>query len=181
MAKLLHNLVEEVLSFDLSGLTSKLDRNCLQKWEKSDTTMKNMLIMLMLKILPNHSKSLILGSSSWYSSNFSIFEKNNSNLLMLQAVNPQILWNVPHLHSSKDFLILILHTFGGPLDWPFTSVLTSQTMHDNCSGPPKKIHNSWLPWKLSITKILERCLLVAQMVFYKSSMTLHPYQWHFMP
>ena len=40
VVKLLHILVEEVISFDLSGLTSKSDKNCLQKWAESDRTMK---------------------------------------------------------------------------------------------------------------------------------------------
>ena len=35
VAKLFHILVEEVLSFDLSGLALKSDKNCLQKWTTS--------------------------------------------------------------------------------------------------------------------------------------------------
>ena len=38
VAKLLQILVEQVISFKMSTETSKLDKNCLQKWEKRDRT-----------------------------------------------------------------------------------------------------------------------------------------------
>ena len=46
-----------------------------------------MLNMIILKTSPNHSKSLNLGSGDSFSSNFTIFEKNNSNCLTLEAAN----------------------------------------------------------------------------------------------
>ena len=82
MAKLLHILVEQVISFEMSGQTSKSDKNCLEKWANSDRTMKTCKHAK----VENFTKSLILGSRDSFSSNFNIFEKNNSNCLMLQAV-----------------------------------------------------------------------------------------------
>ena len=63
VAKLLHILVEQVISFEMSTQRSKSDKNCLQKYAKSDRTTLNMLNMLKLKTSPNHSKSLILESN----------------------------------------------------------------------------------------------------------------------
>ena len=40
-----------------------------------------------LKTSPNHSKSLNLRSGDSFSSNFTIFEKKNSNRLTLEAAN----------------------------------------------------------------------------------------------
>ena len=74
-------LVEHTLSFKMSTQTSK-SSEIRKMWYYH----KNMLNMLKLKTSPNHSKSLILGSGDSFSSNFNIFEKNNSNCSMLQAV-----------------------------------------------------------------------------------------------
>ena len=58
---------------------------------------------------------------------------------MLQPHNPYILGNVPHFHPVKNFFILTLHTLRQSLDWPLISILTSQPMHETCSGSAKTI------------------------------------------
>ena len=93
--------------------------------------------MLKLKTSPNHSKSLILGSRDSFLSNFNIFEKIYSNRLTLWPRDPKILRNVPHFCPSKNFFILTLHTHRQSLDWPLISILTSQPIHEACSGPWK--------------------------------------------
>ena len=40
------------------------------------------------------------------------------------------------------FFILTLHTLRQSLDWPLTSVLTSQPKHETCSSPSKKVHRN---------------------------------------
>ena len=115
---------------------------------------ENMLNMLKLKTSPNHSKSLILGSRDSFSSNFNIFQKNNSNCLMLQAVT----WKFSEMSPIKFFFILTLHTHRPSLDWPLISILTSQPIHKMCSGPwktsyvfsiYKKTVNHKNSWKVS--------------------------------
>ena len=96
--------------------------------------------MLKLKTSPTHSKSFILGSRDSFLSNFNIFEKINSNHLTLRPQNPKILGNVPHFCPSKNFFILTLHTHKQSLDWLFISILTSQPIHEACSGPLKTSH-----------------------------------------
>ena len=99
-----------------------------------------MLNMLKLKTSPNHSKSLILGSRDSFLSNFNIFKKIYSNRSMLRPRNPKILGNVPCFRLGKNFFILTLHTNRQSLDWPLISILTSQPIHDACSGPWKTSH-----------------------------------------
>ena len=140
-----------------------------------------MLNMLKLKPLLNHSKSLILESKHSFSSNFTTFQKNNSNWLMLWPHKPKILQNVPRFCPGKFFFILTLHTLRQWLDWPLISILTSQPMHEMCSGPSKKNFCHWFTTKLLIIEILERCLLVAKKVPYNSQMTLHKNCWPFIP
>ena len=117
-----------------------------------------MLNMLKLKASPNHSKSLILRSRDSLLSNFNIFEKINSNHLMLQPQNPKILGNVPRFCPGKIIFILTLHTHRQSLDWPLISILTSQPIHEACSGPWKTSHmfsiykktvNHKTSWKVS--------------------------------
>ena len=86
--------------------------------------------MLKLKTSPNHSKSLILGSRDSFLSRFNIFEKINSNRLMLQPRNPKMLRNVPYFRPGKIFFILTLHTHRQSLYWPVISILTSQPTRD---------------------------------------------------
>ena len=71
MAELLHIFVDEVISLNLSGVTTKSDKNYLQKYANSDTTIKT-LHFAKFKIV---TKSLMLGSRGHYSSDFTIFEK----------------------------------------------------------------------------------------------------------
>ena len=85
----------------------------------------------------NFTKSLILGSRDSFSSNFNIFEKNNSNHLTLWPQNPKILGNVPCFHPGENFFILTLYTHRQSLDWPLISILTSQSIHKTCSSPWK--------------------------------------------
>ena len=59
---------------------------------------------------------------------------------MLWPWNPKILRNVPHFRPSKNFFILTLHTHKQSLDWPLISILTSQPIHEACSGPWKTNH-----------------------------------------
>ena len=108
---------------------------------------------------PNHSKSLILGSRDSFLSNFNIFEKINSNHLMLPLWNSEIHGNVPRFCPSKNFFILTLHTHRQSLDWPLISILTSQPIHETCSGPWKtsyvfliyeKTVNCKTSWKVSL-------------------------------
>ena len=128
-----------------------------------------MLNMIILKTSPNHSKSLNLGSVDSFSSNFTIFEKNNSNHSILGATNRKSHKDVPRFSPSKDFLILTLHTLRAYLDWLLISFLTSQPNHETCSSPSKK-NFKFSPFvrKLQIAKILKRCLLVGKKVLYKS-------------
>ena len=66
----------------------------------------------------NFTKSLkiTLGSRDSFSSNFTIFEKNNLNHTTLGATNQKSHEEVPHYGPSNDFLILILHTLRASLD-----------------------------------------------------------------
>ena len=108
--------------------------------------------------------------------------KKFSNRSMLWPRNPKIHGNVPHFHPDKNFFILTLHTHRQSLDWPLISILTSQPIHQACSGPWKTSpYVSWFTRKLLITKLLERCLLVTTEVRYKSQLTLDPCHWPFMP
>ena len=66
--------------------------------------------------------------------------KKFSNRSMLQPRNPKILGNVPRFCPSKNFFILTLHTHRQSLDWPLISILTSQPIHEACSGPWKTSH-----------------------------------------
>ena len=96
-----------------------------------------MLNMLKLKTPPNHS---FLGLGILFLSNFNIFEKIYSNRLTLWPRNHKILRNVPHFCPGKIFFILTLHTHRQSLDWPLISILTSQPIHEACSGPWKTSH-----------------------------------------
>ena len=58
---------------------------------------------------------------------------------MLQPYNPYILRNMPRFRPIKNFFILTLHTLRQSLDWPLISILTSQPMHQTCSGSAKTI------------------------------------------
>ena len=75
-----------------------------------------MLNMIILKTSPNHSKSLNLGSGDSFPSNFTIFEKNNSNCSTLGAANQKSHKDVPRFGPNHDFLILTLHTLKASLD-----------------------------------------------------------------
>ena len=75
-----------------------------------------MLNMIILKTSPNHSKSLNLGSGDSFPSNFTIFEKNNSNRSTPGAANQKSHKDVPRFDPSHDFLILTLHTLKASLD-----------------------------------------------------------------
>ena len=61
--------------------------------------------------------------------------KKFSNRSMLRPQNPKIHGNVPRFCPDKNFFILTLHTHRQSLDWPFISILTSQPIHEACSGP----------------------------------------------
>ena len=63
----------------------------------------NMLNMIILKTSPNYSKSLILGSGDSFPSNFTIFEKNNSNCSTLGAANQKSHKDVPVLAPVMSF------------------------------------------------------------------------------
>ena len=84
--------------------------------------------------------------------------KKISNHLMLLPQNPKILRNVPCFCPGKNFFILTLHTHRQSLDWPLISILTSQPIHEVCSGPWKTSHmfsiyektiNRKTSWKVS--------------------------------
>ena len=84
--------------------------------------------------------------------------KKFSNRSTLQPRNPKIHGNVPHFCSDKIFFILTLHTHRQSLDWPLISILTSQPIHEACSGPWKTSHmfsiyektiNHKTSWKVS--------------------------------
>ena len=66
--------------------------------------------------------------------------KKFSNCSTLQPQNPKILGNVPCFCPGKNFFILTLHTHRQSLDWPLISILTSQPIHEACSGPWKTSH-----------------------------------------
>ena len=66
--------------------------------------------------------------------------KKFSNHSMLRPRNPKIHGNVPHFCPGKKFFILTLHTHRQSLDWPLISILTSQPIHEACSGPWKTSH-----------------------------------------
>ena len=84
--------------------------------------------------------------------------KKFSNRSMLWPRNPKIHGNVPRFRSDKNFFILTLHTHRQSLDWPLISILTSQPIHEVCSGPWKTSHmfsiyentvNCKTSWKVS--------------------------------
>ena len=140
-----------------------------KEWQNHENT----LIMLMLKILPNHSKSLILGSRGYYSSNCTIFEKSNSNWLMLQAINLHILRNCPISALVKIFSFwhyrplehdYIDHSYHF---WPHNPSIRLAAANQ------KNFKICWFTRKpLIIIKILKRCLLAAKKVIYKSSIDI---------
>ena len=66
--------------------------------------------------------------------------KKFSNRLMLRPLNPKIHVNVSCFCPSKNVFILTLHTHRQSLDWPLISILTSQPIHEVCSGPWKTSH-----------------------------------------
>ena len=66
--------------------------------------------------------------------------KKISNHLTLRPRNPKIHGNVPRFRPDKIFFILTLHTHRQSLDWPLISILTSQPIHEACSGPWKASH-----------------------------------------
>ena len=66
--------------------------------------------------------------------------KKFSNHSTLRPRNPKILRNVFHFCPGKNFFILTLHTHRQSLDWPLISILTSQPIHEVCSGPWKTSH-----------------------------------------
>ena len=57
------------------------------KFRNEENMIEHILNMIILKTSPNHSKSHNLGSGDYFSSNFTIFEKNNSNCSTLGAAN----------------------------------------------------------------------------------------------
>ena len=84
--------------------------------------------------------------------------KKFSNHLMLRPWNPKIHGNVPDFCPDKNFFILTLHTPRQSLDWRLISILTSQPIHEACSGPWKTSHmfsiyektvNHKTSWKVS--------------------------------
>ena len=84
--------------------------------------------------------------------------KKFSNCSMLWPRNPKIHGNVPCFHPNKFFFILTLHTHRQSLDWPLISILTSQPIHEACSGSWKTSHmfsiyektvNRKTSWKVS--------------------------------
>ena len=84
--------------------------------------------------------------------------KKFSNHSTLWLWNPKIHGNVPCFHPNKNFFILTLHTHRQSLDWPLISILTSQPIHEACSGPWKTSHmfsiykktvNHKTSWKVS--------------------------------
>ena len=107
--------------------------------------------------------------------------KKFSNPSTLRPWNPKIHGNVPRFHPGKNFSILTLHTHRQSLDWPLISILTSQPIHEACSGPWKTSHMFSIYEKTVNHKILKRCLLVATEVPYKSQLTLDPCRRPFMP
>ena len=66
--------------------------------------------------------------------------KKFSNHSRLWPWNPKIHGNVPCFCPDKIFFILTLHTRSQSLDWPLISILTSQPIHEACSGPWKTSH-----------------------------------------
>ena len=66
--------------------------------------------------------------------------KNFSNRSTLRPRNPKIHRNVPNFCPNKNFFILTLHIYWQSLDWPLISILTSQPIHEVCSGPWKTSH-----------------------------------------
>ena len=66
--------------------------------------------------------------------------KKFSNHSTLWPRNPKILENVPRFRPNKNFFILTLHSHSQSFDWPLISILTSQPIHEACSGPWKTSH-----------------------------------------
>ena len=66
--------------------------------------------------------------------------KKFSNRSTLWPQNPKIHRNVSRFCPGKNFFILTLHTNRQSLDWPLISILTSQPIHEVCSGPWKTSH-----------------------------------------
>ena len=100
---------------------------------------------------------------------------------MLRPHKQKIHPNVPRFCPGENFFILTLRTLRQWLEWPLISILTSQPMHEMCSGPSKKNFCHPFTTKPLIAEILERHLLVAKKVPYNSQMTLHENCRPFMP
>ena len=109
--------------------------------------------------------------------------EKDSNRLMLWPQNPKILRNVPHFCPGKILFILTLHTHRKLLDWPLISILTSQPIHETCSGPWKTSHmfsiykktvNHKTSWKVSFGSY--RGPLQIPIDIGPMSLTLHPWK-----
>ena len=107
--------------------------------------------------------------------------EKDSNCLTLWPRNPKILQNVPHFRPSKIFSFWhyipidnhwIDHSYQFWPPNPYTSHTAAHERHVMCSQ---------LTRKPLITKLLERRLLVATEVPYKSQLTLDPCHRPFMP
>ena len=62
------------------------------------------------------------------------------NFQIARCYGPKTQGNVPRFHPGKNFFILTLHTHRQSFDWPLISILTSQPIHEACSGPWKTSH-----------------------------------------
>ena len=121
VAKWLQILVEEVLSFEIWGVTSKSDNNELLKWGKCETTSIFYMIIVNFLISPNHLKSLIFVFQVYLIFHkFSLFKKN------LNRFTPH---GITSSHSPAVWLFDIWHPF---------DILTDYLNH---SGPSQGL--SW--------------------------------------
>ena len=169
VAKLLHILVERVISFKMSTQNIKIWQELTSKMRKMWYNHEN-INMLKLKTSPNYSKSLILGSREYFSSHFNIFEKINSNRLMLQAFTLVNFFSIWHYIPIDNHWIDHSYQFWHPN--PCMRHAAAHWIKTMCSRFTRK---------LLATKIIKKCLLVATKVPYKSQLTLDPCHRPFMP
>ena len=159
----------------------EIGQELLSEMSKEWYNHENIINMLKLKTSSNHSKSLILGSRDSFSSNFNIFKKNNSNCLMLQAITWKFLEMWPtsawvNFFSFWHYILIDNHWIDHSYQfWPLNPYMRCATAHQ------RQVMCSQFRTKLLVTKILERCVLVATKVPYKSLLTLDPCHWSFMP
>ena len=146
--------------------------------------------MLIILILKNFTKLLKITHfsfsflfTSYFSSNFTIFYKKIIDIILCYAPLPTNFKKMYDGSPVKHLFIVTLGSLKTMFSLRFHIIFDLPTIQDH-----KKLKIFKFSRKLSITKILKRCLLVSQKVLHKSliniaslSLTLHVVNTQFNP